>query len=132
MKISRKDLEKLTGEKTKVKAPRRVKGVMNKTEAKFVEDFLEPRKLAGEIFAYWFEQETLPLAPRTTYTPDFEASLADGSVVFYEIKGGYTWDDSMVKLKVAAVMYPLAKFYLCKYIKKQWKIRLIPSSSKEK
>ena len=116
----------MTGEKApKGIAPRRVKGVMNKLESKFADEVLFPRKFVGEIKEFWFESDVLELAPRTTYSPDFRVQLPDDATEYYEIKGGHTWEDSIVKLKVAAALYPQCRFYLCKRQGKSWTIRRV-------
>ena len=111
--------------------PRRIPGQMNKTEALYAETILEPRKLAGEILDYWFEQITLKIADDCRYTPDFLVMLADASLECHEIKaewanGQRMKDDARVKLKVAAQIFPF-RFFLCIKLPKkqggQWLIK---------
>lgn len=80
-------------------------GEMNKTEAAYAADALEPRKQAGEIADYWFERFTFKLADDCRYTPDFVVMLANGELECHETKG-YWQDDAKVKIRVAASMFP--------------------------
>lgn len=79
-------------------------GVMNKLEQSRADE-LEAMRRSGEIIAYWFEQVTLKLADDTRYTPDFLVLYADGALVFEETKGFWE-DDALVKIKVAASIFP--------------------------
>ncbi len=99
---------------------RHVPGQMNKLESKFA-DWLFIQQHEGRVLWWKFEAVRLKLADATTYTPDFVAMLAghndgdghwegDGEIVFYEIKG-FREDDAMVKIKVAAELFPF-KFVL--------------------
>ena len=102
---------------------------MNKLEASFA-DVLDSRKANGEIALWKYESIKFILADRTTYTPDFFVMLPDGRIEFYETKG-FMRDDANVKLKVAASMFCMFRFYLVKYDKKQWKITKVGKSSKD-
>lgn len=79
-------------------------GVMNKLEQSRADE-LELLRRSGEVIAFWFEQVTLKLADDTRYTPDFMVLYADGALVFEETKGFWE-DDALVKIKVAAAMFP--------------------------
>ena len=94
-------------------------GQMNKTE-KAYRDYLQARKLAGEILDYRFEGITLKLAKDLRYTPDFFVLMPDGTIEFHEVKGGRAIfrDDAKAKCKMCAqlnqwasliVVYPRAK-----------------------
>lgn len=91
-------------------------GEMNKTEAAYA-GVLEKRKRAGEIQWYAFEIVTIKLADDTRYTPDFCVLLANGELEFHEVKG-YWQDDSKVKIKVAAAMFPARFWAVFKQTKK--------------
>jgi hypothetical protein len=54
---------------------------------------------------------TLKLADDTRYTPDFWTINANGQLEFWETKG-FMRDDAHVKIKVAARMFPWARFIL--------------------
>jgi len=96
---------------------------MNKLEAAFSE-VLELRQKNGEIALWRYEAIKFILADRTTYTPDFFVVLPDGEMEFYETKG-FMRDDANVKLKVAASMFFMFKFYLVMRKKREWKISRI-------
>lgn len=92
--------------------PRRVPGTMNGLERDFSLQ-LEARKREGEIVEWWFESFTFKLAPDLRYSPDFCALMAGThEVEFFEVKGGFAREDSMVKLRMAAQLFPF-KFSLC-------------------
>lgn len=88
---------------------RRVPGEMNGTERSYFETVLKPRQLAGEIVRIDFEKHTFKLADDTRYTPDFWCLMADGTVEIHEVKG-FMEDDALVKIKVAASMFPEFRF----------------------
>lgn len=109
---------------------RHVPGTMNKTETRFAE-YLQTRKLIGEIVAWGFEETTLKLAKDCRFTPDFWVLNNDGEFELVEVKAG-KWgkakdetgasvrtgktkplieDDSRVKLAVAGAKFPF-KFTL--------------------
>ena len=89
-------------------------GVMNRTESKYAQ-YLENRKLLGEIIRYDFEPESLRLAKGCVYMPDFRVQLANGELEFHEVKG-YWMDDAKVKVKVAAQTHPYR--FIAVYYKK--------------
>ena len=92
-------------------------GIMNRMEEAFAER-LELLKKSGEISDYRFEAATLRLAPKTTYTPDF--LVVSDHIILYEVKG-FRRDDAMVKLKVAAKMFPFFEFILVTQDRQGWK-----------
>ena len=95
----------------------RKQGIMNRMEEAFAER-LELLKKSGEISDYRFEAATLRLAPKTTYTPDF--LVVSDHITLYEVKG-FRRDDAMVKLKVAAKMFPFFEFILVTQDRQGWK-----------
>ena len=72
----------------------------------------------GEIAWYNFEAITLKLAKDTRYTPDFAVINKNGELEYHEIKG-FLRDDALVKIKVAAEMFPFI-FRMFIYKKKQF------------
>jgi hypothetical protein len=98
-----------TAEQAKAKLPRRVAGVMNKTEAAFARH-LEYLRNVGEVLWFAYEPFSLRLARRTRYTPDFVVVLADGTTVLREVKGRkgetyYCRETSKVKVKLAGELF---------------------------
>src|SRR5947207_11871490 len=66
------------------------RGSMNKTEAEFAHDILEPRKVIAEISRYEYEGITLRWAG-IRYTPDFVVfdAIPHHRITFIEVKGGF-------------------------------------------
>ena len=116
------------GIKTMQAAGRLRPGEMNRTEAAYGK-LLNDRLIAGEIIWYAFEFVTLKIAADTRYTPDFAVLLANRDLEFHEVKG-FAMDDSMVKIKVAARLFP-ARFYLIHALPKKlgggWDIKEVPA-----
>lgn len=96
----------------------------NKTEAKF-DRRLADDKHAGLILDYWFEGVKFRLADNTFLTPDFVVAMPDGSMIVYEVKGGFTREDARVKIKVAADRYPFLRWVVAKYVNREWQYELI-------
>lgn len=108
----------------KGRAVRRHPGEMNKTETAYA-THLDQRIAAGEIAAYWFERLTLKLAADTRYTPDFMVQLHCGTIEIHEVKGFWE-DDALVKIKVAASLFPFRFIAVSAIAKKAgggWSIR---------
>lgn len=85
---------------------------MNKTERRFVLEWILPRMASGEIVAWGREKITLTLADpkrqangKTTkgrrYRPDFHVKYADGTVELIEVKGTYVRDDARDRFLIA-------------------------------
>ena len=65
---------------------------------------------------------TLRIANGCRYTPDFVVAFRE-EIAAYEVKGPHAWDDSIVKLKVAASAYPWITFRLVSRDKRgSWRI----------
>jgi hypothetical protein len=100
--------------------PAHRKGTMNKTEAEYAAR-LEALKHAGDVLWYLFESWKFPLAPDTTLTPDFVVATPTG-IEIHEIKGGHVWEDSWIKFKIAAQMYPGLRWFWCQKGSEGWTI----------
>jgi hypothetical protein len=100
----------------------RHQNTMNKTEATHAMD-LEMRKRVGEILDYHWQPLRLKLGADCTYEPDFLLIMADLSIEFHEVKGGFITDDAIVKVKVAANLFPWFIFRLFQYDRKGCKVR---------
>ena len=93
---------------------RHTPGQMNKLEAKYAA-WLEMGKMGGNIEWYAFEAITLKLAFDTRYTPDFLVMLPNGELQCHEVKGAkgksfWSREDSKIKIKVAATLFPFRFF----------------------
>jgi hypothetical protein len=100
---------------------------MNKTETAYSQ-YLEALKVAGHVLWYEFEGVKLRLADNTHYTVDFMVMRANGELEAHEVKGGYAFDDSLVKLKCAAEKFPWP-FYLVKKERSGWNITKVGNKS---
>lgn len=49
--------------------------------------------------------------------------LADGTVEFHEVKGGFFRDDAKVKLRVAAQESPMFRFKLFQKTRQGWQVK---------
>ena len=59
------------------------------------------------------QNHTLKLAFNCRYTPDFSAAgYSIARLDFFEVKGPHAWEDSIIKLKVAARVYPFFQFWM--------------------
>ena len=93
-------------------------GQMNRTEAEHAQE-LELRLRAGDILAWWFQPFRLRLAEDNAwYTPDFAVMHRDGLLEVQEIKG-YWEEAALVRIKVAAALYPFVFAALTKLPKKE-------------
>ena len=94
--------------------PAHTPGRLNKGESLY-RDYLSIRMRAGEVQSFAFEADTLLLAHRCTYTPDFRVVLPGGTIEYHECKGRkgksyYAREDARIKIKVAASLYPQFTF----------------------
>lgn len=96
-------------------------GEMNGLETQYAH-FLEAERLAGRVHAWRFEPVGLRLAEGCTYNPDFLVILPDGAVEIHETKGRWE-DDALVKIKVAAEMFPWFVFRAFQWVKGAWVVR---------
>jgi hypothetical protein len=73
---------------------------------------LELRRRAGDI--QWFKSKPLRLilAKGMTYEPDFLVMNALDLLEFHETKGPHAAEDSIVKIKAAAELFPIFEFQL--------------------
>jgi hypothetical protein len=83
---------------------------LNKTEAAFLQrlKLLHPGDWIG------VQNITLKLADDTRYSCDF-FHWCEGQLLAYEVKG-FRREDSWVKLKVAARMFPMIQFFLVRRV----------------
>jgi hypothetical protein len=99
---------------------------MNKTERRYATR-LEAARQLGQVKRAVFEGVTLRIADRRRFTPDFfvvhaEADAAGRILGFDEVKGSYAREDAMVKLEVAARMFPEFRFRLARYERGRWTV----------
>jgi hypothetical protein len=88
----------------------------------------------GQVLRWRYEAMRLRLAPRTTLTVDFwltmPPALADPRMQLHEVKGGFDvrQEESLVKLKQAAALYPEYRFFKVHYGDQQWHWREVPAA----
>ncbi len=75
--------------------------------------WLKKEEMEGRIVAWYFERLTLTLtrgrrpgSRAMNYTPDFLVVLLGGSFRVIEIKGPFIREDSVLKFKMAAELFP--------------------------
>jgi hypothetical protein len=83
---------------------------MNKLEAAYGEHLLA-RQAAGEVAWSQYEGLTFKLGDDCRFTPDWGVMLSNGEFELHETKGPHRREDSIVKLRIAARIYPF-RFYL--------------------
>lgn len=101
--------------------PSHSKGEMNKLEASYAQR-LDALKHDGTVKLWQFERLTFPLAPNTTFTPDFVVFTSTG-IECHEVKGPHVWEDSWVKFKIAAAMYPQFRWFWCTRDSDGWTLK---------
>lgn len=100
-------------------------GQMNKTEAERARQLEELRE-CGAIIGWWFQPFRLRLAEDNAYyTVDFMTMRRDGLIELEEIKGH--WEEAaLVRIKVAASLFPFTFVALTKQAKRDgggWDVR---------
>lgn len=94
------------------------KPLMNKLEAEYLR-ILQARYPAAKILA---QAVTVKLGNGCRFCPDlFSFNFKQA----WEIKGRYAWDDSIVKLKVAATMLPEITWVLCWKQDGRWQEQIV-------
>lgn len=81
---------------------------LNKTERAYLQ-------YMGYLGYAWIgvQNITLKLADDTRFTPDFSAVDVDGTLRFIDVKG-FQREDALIKIKVAARLFPFAQFVIVK------------------
>lgn len=93
--------------------------------------YLDGEVNAGMVDRWYYEPfKGLYLAPETSYTPDFLISYCDGTqgLVFHEVKGAFIRQKDWIKLKMAAVLYPVFPFVLAQWKDGAWRWQDVPAS----
>lgn len=95
----------------------------SKLEAQYA-GHLEALRHVGDVRDHRYEALRLILAKDCTLTPDFLVRTKDGAIEFHETKG-FLREDAMIKLRVAARLFPFWKFILVTRKKSVWEYREI-------
>lgn len=102
---NKKTPEKAATSKERMQALGRLKsGEMNKTEKEYSEH-LESQRIAGFLLWWRFECVNFKLAEKCFLKIDFLILKATGELESHDVKGYWT-DDALVKMKVAASIFP--------------------------
>lgn len=92
---------------------------LNKTERAWLSELrIRNPKFLG------IQAMTFKLGDDCRYTPDFIEISQEDKFIAWEVKG-FMRDDALVKLKVAARMFPFLDFYVVKRIKGSWETKKI-------
>ncbi len=67
---------------------------------------------------------TLKIADDCRLTPDFAHITREGQFVLTDVKG-FQREDALIKMKVAARMFPWARFEIVTYTKSGWEITVV-------
>lgn len=109
---------------TKPDKPRirqRTKPLLNGLETRFL-NFMRPQLQHGEVILA--QAVTLKIANGSRLTPDFaiinQRKDHGIGVAMWEVKGPYAFEDSLIKLKVAASLYPFFSWTLASYKHGTW------------
>lgn len=94
-------------------------GKKNKTEQRFEDEILTPG-FPEKYRAWFFEAFTLQLGHRLTYTPDYFAISPSGDITIYEVKGGYSHEDAIVKYKAAREKFCFFTWVFAEYKENKW------------
>lgn len=100
---------------------------LNKTEKRFLA-YLRASFPYSRIGVQDF---TLRLAADCRLTPDFSLwydgdTHTSSKVELFDVKGPHQWEDSIIKLKTAAVLFPMFRFYLAHEQDGKWITQEIP------
>jgi hypothetical protein len=85
---------------------------LNKTEAKYLANVIEPALASGELVWAQSHAITLKLAPNTHLKIDFALLPKDGVLEMVDVKGAKMMfeEDAKAKMKIAAALYPFRFF----------------------
>ena len=89
--------------------------------------YLDMLLRARMIDRYDQEPESLRLADRTFFLPDFRVILPDGQIEFHECKGHWE-DDARAKFKIAAAQHPYI-FRAVTRVKGAWSWETLPKDA---
>lgn len=78
---------------------------LNKTEARY----LEILKARDDLVWIGVKAIRLRLAANTHYTPDFATLDKAGILSIIDTKGGHTWEDAQLKMKLVARLFPFLR-----------------------
>lgn len=115
-------------EKPKARLRQRTKPLLNRLETAFLARLEHQYQHGAKILS---QAITLKIGNGVRYTPDFVVVTQRKDfgigIEVWEVKGPHSWDDSIVKLKVAAALFPWIAFNLASGNAGTWRIQQILS-----
>lgn len=102
---------------------RRTTGTMNRLEASYAA-YLDQRKAAGEVLAWWFERLAFRVGKSCFWHADFLVQVADGTLEIHDCKG-FAQDDAVVKARAVADEFPFDVYHVTFSKKAGWKMKLM-------
>ena len=97
----------------------------NKTEAEFEVWF----KYQHPSVSLFYEAVKLRIDTTCWFLPDY---WCPELMTFFEVKGGYLWDDAIIKFKACRALYPWAKWKMFQKWHGEWReIRKLPDEGLE-
>lgn len=113
-------------EKPKARLRQRTKPLLNRLETAFLQRLEHQYQHGATILS---QSITLKIANGCRYTPDFVVITRRKDfgigIEVWEVKGAMAWEDGMIKLKVAAGLYPWITFNLASGKAGTWRIQQI-------
>jgi len=99
-------------------------GTMNKIESRCAQ-YLDLMKKMGDLKEWFFEKVTLKIGPDCRLTVDFMLVMTSGEIKFWEVKHirrgtMHSEDDSKVKMRVAAGMFPWRFYWVVPMANGSW------------
>lgn len=91
----------------------------SKWEWDYATHYLPVEMAYGSIREWAYETERLEIGAGAFYTPDFPVTVFDGMREMREVKG-YRREAAMVRIRVAAKLYPQFRFVLVTKVNGQW------------
>lgn len=96
---------------------------LNKTEKRFLA-YLRAKYPTCRI---GIQDVRITLAADCRFTPDFSLWASENSPMeFYDVKGPHHWEDSLIKLKTAATLFKMFRFFIAYEDNGRWIEQEIP------
>lgn len=93
----------------------------NQNEKNYETEMLWPQKLAGLIVDYRSEPINFRIGRgKCWYRPDYMVITDTGSVQIHEVKGEYVREDSLIKFRVASLLYPWFEWHMWQWKDGMW------------
>ncbi len=86
------------------------------------------RKKDVLIVDYWIKPMILRIGPDMTFEPDFVVQDGGNSLWIIDTKGPQSWEDSRIKIKIAAEKFPCWRWLIVTRLKDQWRAREVTAA----